>query len=506
MAEVIDLRTATIDISKVDPEKINLGTDMQDCAIIARTYERAAHATPTEAAVFATLNRQLENNLSFSKAAEIAMSGYLRSPEDSAKAFTTQATTLSAEAGISPGASSGGASSQLDTFLQGLKLGSTDTSTLGSTFGNTMMDAIKNCIPCGLRLEAFLELNPSADLLSALEMDLKNKLDSLMSVIDLLKNISSYQNICDLIDMLSFMCPADLQKLIVALMALFLLDVPELDGLIDILAQLIAPIFAPIFVAITSLLDQFISLVTNPLECVVDAFEQQISALNFEISVDGSKIKVQTGGKDAVEDIKEELKEMRKEMNDFSSGVKDSLSQLTELIQEAISTLKARLDFYIAEIKAMMAEFGLGDGSYLRLSLRKLNIVRFISFIVAIVTALATGDAVCSENKTPTNSQIDSFFNNFLNPNSAFNMWVGDDGEIHVDEKTLGTDTAILSNSGNVFQFEGDDLLDSSVLQTTENIRKALAEPIQIVTPCRFNTSASEADKVVQWIAELNQS
>jgi hypothetical protein len=184
-------------------------------------------------------------------------------------------------------------------------------------------------------------------------------------------------------------------------------------------------------------------------------------------------------------------------MNQFSSGIKNSLQELTDLIEEAIAAVKDKLDFYLAEIKAMLAELGLGDGSYLRLSLRKLTIVRFISFIVAIVGALASGEAVCKQNKTPTASEIDNFFNNYLNPNSSFDMWVGEDGNIHIAEPGL-------PNAGNVFQFKGNDLLDSSVLKKTQSIEQALTTPIQVVTPCRFATTSSDSDKVNQWISELS--
>jgi len=504
---VIDLRT--IDMSKVDPETVNLGTDAQDCALIARTYERAAHSTPTEAAVFATFNRQLGNMQLFSNSAITSLSSYIQSPKDAAATANTQASDLATSAGVSPNSTTGGTttSTSFDSLLQSFNAGKTSSSTLGSSFGNTLLDWAKDCIPCSLRLTAFLELNPTTDLLGVLEDDLENKLASLMSIIDMLQNLLEYDNFCDLLNMLSFMCIPDLQRLIATLMALLLLDVPDLDGLIDLLAQMIAPIFAPIFMSMTTLLDQFVLLVTSPLECVVDAFEQQINKLNMEINFKGETVAITSTTQTGTQEVQDELDDMYSQMNSMSSGLKSSLQELTDLVDEAIQKLKNRLAFYIEEIKAMLGEFGLGDATYLRLSMRKLTIIRMISFIVAVITAMAQGHDACSgDGKTPSTDAIDNFFNTFLNPQSAFNMWVDDKGLIHVDEKVASLDVSILSSDGNVFEFEGEDLLSPTITQTTQQISQALTVPTTKTLPCRLDTPVAEANKVNRWMAELDKS
>jgi hypothetical protein len=71
------------ELIKVDPERIKVGTDLQDSCLIAHAYERGAHYTAKEAAVFATLNRHVDNYRHISKGASAMLKAYLYAPENS---------------------------------------------------------------------------------------------------------------------------------------------------------------------------------------------------------------------------------------------------------------------------------------------------------------------------------------------------------------------------------------------------------------------------------------
>lgn len=448
----------TIDPSKIDPSKINFGTCLQDCSLIAQIYERGAHSTPTETAVFVTMSRILENNRGFASNAAETLGSYLRQP--------AQPNTDT----------SNGITTNTQNSFQGLVVENTDISTLGESFGKSLMDWMKDCIPCQARLIALLELHPNIDLLGALEADLKAKLAMLMDLANVFNNIDIYGDFCSLLGLLNFMCIPDLQKLIALFSSLLANQALELDGFIGLLQGLIAPLFSPILMSITSLLDQFAAIILSPLQCIIDSINEQLRKLNYQ--VDGTK---------ALEPLKSGLMELKNQ------------------IIEGERYIKNKLNFYIEQIKTLLGEVGAGDTAYLKAMLRKLMLVRLIAFIVAIITALSKGQSVCSPGKPPETSELDNFFNNFLNPNSSFNLWIDSNGEIQITDKNPDfPDT--LPDGSSVLKYEGDDVIianpDLEIQIST--VQKALTQQVFIKTPCRFDTTVNEAEKVNQWISEMN--
>ncbi len=443
-----------VDYTKIDPEKLDLGTCNQTCALICQTYERGAHNTYKESAVFATLNRLLENSNTFASSAVESLQGYIRQPAQSVS--DTQST---------------GTDAATEATLQGMKIGNTDVSTVGDAFGKSLMDWMKNCIPCQGRLLALLELHPHIDLLGALEADLKARLAMLMDLANLFSNIDIYADLCALLSLLNFMCIPDLQRLIAMFVALLANMAFELDGLIGILQGLIAPLFAPIMMAITSLLDQFSLTVLSPVDCIIDAIDEQLRKMDYEIA---------HGASEAV------------------GSLKGGMAEMKNSIIEAKNFIKQKLQFYIDQVKAMLGELGFGDVAYLKASLKKLFLIRMIGFIIAVIAAISKGQAVCSPGKTPEASELDNFFNNFMNPNSSFNMWVDDQGNIRVDEKVP------LSNDPNMLTFEGDNLLNSELVQQIQQTAAALTQTTSAKIPCRLEVQAEDVSKVNRWVAELD--
>jgi hypothetical protein len=478
-----------INTRAIDPDIVDLGTRQQDCALIANTFERGAHATPTEAALFATLSRTIQNNKQFASTIQNSLGMYLNAPQEDAASAAEQAEGFAAEAG-----GAGGTSVQTDHIMQALNVGTQQQATYGDSFGDKLMNLARECIPCDVRLMAFLELHPDIDLLGTLENHLLTQLEALQKTAEMLTNLDAYNDLCTLLDLLSVTCIPDLQRIVALLMALFMLQVPQLDGLIGMLQGLIAPIFAPLLMQIATLLDQFTALVTKPLDCVVDAINAQLEKLNVEAP--NFELDIQLEKDNPVTELSSSLKELNMQL------------------QEGIQQMKKKMEFYVDQVKAMLDEVGGTDAAYLKTKLQLLQITRLVAFVTAIINALAKGHAACSEDKVPETSEVDNFFQNFLNPNGPFNLWIDDAGQIHIDEKVAGFDEVVDSPSaegplpqfGNVLQFEGDTLLDPSVAEAVEQVSAQLTEPVRVIIPCRLETSTGDMDQVNKWIEELNRA
>src|SRR5574343_1346110 len=157
-----------LDIESVDPETLDIGTELQDSALIAQMFERGAHSTYTESAVYATFSRTLVTSKTSGSAIKTSLYSYFRHPEES-----------NSSDGIVAGNQEG---------LIGLSFGTTSVPVSMNDFGNTLLDYAKNCIPCVDRILALAELKPHIDFLGALEGVLKGRLKFLSELGNLLNN------------------------------------------------------------------------------------------------------------------------------------------------------------------------------------------------------------------------------------------------------------------------------------------------------------------------------
>lgn len=457
---------SNLDINSIDVNALDFGTELQDYALIANTFERASHTIPTEAAVFAPLSRSLDNTQSFSEAATTSLNSYLVAPQTNADESVKQAAMFGSSF-------QQGTQSPINTDLQSLNIGDTFNSIKSAgSFGDALFKFARDCIPCTDRLLAFIEMHPNVNLLAVLEADLKARLLHIANIGKMLKNLDINSDLCKLLELLSFMCIPDLQRIIATIMALFLMENGELDLLIGVLQIVIAPIFTPILMAITSLLDQFNLMVTSPLDCVIDAINQQLKKLNYQLNPDNPLQALNTG-----------------------------LAELNKAIQDGKKKIQDRLAFYIEQIKAMLGELTIGDGAYLEISLRKLKYVRLIALVIAVISAITKGQLECGQKgENISDSELDNFLNNFLNPNNGFSLWIDENGQLNVDEKQ-----EVLPTTENVFQFEGDKLIDKTTIQLFKDAQEALFSPTRVIIPCRLKTNLQDVDQVNTWIEELSK-
>lgn len=448
-----------------------LGTCLEDCTLICNTFERSAHSDMREEAVFATIARELETTRTFSNSIQKIIASYLQTPTSSSM---TQQEAITQFESLSTGISNVGTKEFDGGQLTDLSIGDTEISIPDSSFGKDLQDWARDCIPCGDRLLSLVEVFPSTDFIAALRVDILARIEIINDIIGMLGNFNIYGDYCELMGLLSFMCIPDLQRLIAILTSLIAFDIPKLDGAIDLIKGLIAPIFMPIIMSITTLLDQFSLVVLSPVDCIIEHINLQLKKLNAELDSNSP-------------------------LHELSSGI----AMLNRGIIEGKEAIQEKLAFYINNAKALLSETAGGGSAYLKIGIRKLQFVRLISFIAAIITAINKGQLACSkEGRSPSISEIDNFFSNFLNPNIPYNVSVNVDGDILID--------SVVPNSIRGVDIDGEDAVSApefgSIDEKVEDLKSRVVEYVQISIPCTMKTKPGESDKINKWIQELNKA
>ena len=528
-------------LTNIDPERISLGTEVQDAALIAQTYERGSAYTPSEAAVFATLNRHLDNYRSVTKGVSAMLKTYTMVPTDSLSSILATQSKLAKDAKVViPGGAAGGAGVNTgaaqgqQSTTQAVKINTTDdrhpTDQGYGIKGASLASWAHDCIPCSFKPSTWLQVKPGIDLTNILKVGLQGVLNFLNGIGDLLRNLDVFGDLCSLLDMFNFICIPDMQRILMLLSALLMFEMPSLAGLIGMVQCLIAPLFSGLLSSLMGLLDQFSLLIANPLQCIVDALTKQLGKLpkgqatnppplkageqppppqnnifkvasNATRAVGGkpSTVKSVQQGEQKVSNftntVNSGVKTTMQDANAVAAGVGNSVEILRNFLQNAIMWLKNKIAYYLGDFKALMGEMANTSGGYIGASLKKLQIIRLISFITALVTALASGSNVCSKETMPEKSAINNFYANYLSPTSPFNFKIDDQGQIHLDEKKSSIG---LPNAKNVVEFEGRPL----VAQVAQN----LLQPVMVVKVCRLEVTTEETNTLNQYIAELNQS
>jgi hypothetical protein len=488
---VDDLKNVDIeDLKGIDPDKIKLGTDLEDCMLIVQTFERGAHSTPSEAAVFASLHSSLENSKAISRSVMKSMDNYLTPPAVSSGDTIASTSKFAAEAGVVVQTPSGqgtdGTSTPTDEMHRGLEIPGFTTmentfyTMAGQSAGDAVMTAIRDCIPCLLRISSYLELYPHPNIINMLKKHLFDGIANILSVARVLSNVSIWNDFCALLNFLSFMCIPDLQRLLSLLMALFMLEWPTLDGLVGMLRGLIAPLLMPLLMCLLSLLDLFVLIVRNPLDCIIDSLNEQLNKVWYEIGPD-SKVE------------------------QWRATVGSGVATLNEFMVKARDRIDARMDMYMSECRALMGGLNENDTIYIASQLRKLQLVRMIMFITSVILAITKGHSACSgSGRSPENEELNNFFDNFVNPHGPFTAFVDPEGNIVVEEKVpeLAGTLKELPGIQDVLEFEGTELMEFR--ETFQQTAAILTEPTRAVIPCHLEVTTDEVAMIREYMAELN--
>jgi hypothetical protein len=135
---------------------------------------------------------------------------------------------------------------------------------------------LTECVPCFDRLLDGMQLLPDGDLLEIHALNIKIRTDLLDKIRELFKDPGAFIDICELLKMLSHLCPQDLLA-ILALLTQYLAKL-NLDFRfnLDFIIQLVGPILSPFLDALSAWLDKWIQLILTPIICVVDHINETI--------------------------------------------------------------------------------------------------------------------------------------------------------------------------------------------------------------------------------------
>lgn len=203
------------------------------------------------------------------------------------------------------------------------------------------------------------------------------------------------------------------------------------------------------------------------------------------------------------------------------SSFKGLLFELVTFLREAVQKLEAFVSETVGEFKKLYAEFGNGSGRFIDLMGRKLALIQMIAAIKSILDFLKNGPDCEDENE-----EIEIVANS-LSLEQGFRVFVDEQGNINIqeDEEDLNdalrdvveaignasepleppdnekTDTLDPSEKiKSLIEFTGDPQLDTTIARAVE----ALTTPARVKFKCPLQTSVANAEKVNEWIAELN--
>jgi len=238
------------------------------------------------------------------------------------------------------------------------------------------------------------------------------------------------------------------------------------------------PILMPILSGIVNMLDEFDLLVSSPLECVLDAISEQLNKIN----VDGTTQKQIN-----------QLQELKKEADPQAAieiAIGLGLTELYKATADGRNYIKTKAEFYTTAFRKAIKDYTGDSQNYLQLAAQKQRALQLIRLIASIIELKKKEQLLCQPGQTPSQRELNNFFNNFFNPNSRFKIAIDPDGTIRVEE-----DAPILyqieepGKGAKILEYEPEDLLK---------------KPAMAVFRCSFHTNASDVGKVNKWIQELN--
>jgi len=171
-----------------------------------------------------------------------------------------------------------------DSFMNGLRSRQQDfdytkifgSDTSAKTKGEQVGKMLTECVPCFDRLLDLDALIPDGDLLEVHALNIKMRTDILDQIKGLFRDPGLYIDICELLNLLSSLCPQDLLALLVLLSNYLAKLNLDIKFNIDFIINLIGAIMSPFLDALAQWLDKLIQMLVAPMLCVVDHINEVI--------------------------------------------------------------------------------------------------------------------------------------------------------------------------------------------------------------------------------------
>lgn len=280
-------------------------TEVADCQIIAKHFERGAAYSTTEESVFALMTPLLTTSRIQSKGIsnQIQSREALTSLQSSQQKIQTSPDTLGVTTSGAVNLQNLDKADEKDegmfTTIRGnffpgrngevepiapVTAAGTPRAT-ASIFGNIFNS---KCIPCGDRLNMSGELSFKAEVLSPYfkywRAWLQQHIQMLQDMLKMFNDTNGYVDLCALIKFLKeFICVPDLARMLSALMALLSRVNFDISGVFDLILQIVAPLLQPFLSNFVDMLQRYILLIIKPIECIINAIQNILTKLDYNV-------------------------------------------------------------------------------------------------------------------------------------------------------------------------------------------------------------------------------
>jgi len=227
-----------------------------------------------------------------------------------------------------------------DAFMNGLRSREQDfdyrkifgSDTSAKTKGEQVGKLLTECIPCFDRLLDLDGLLPDGDLLEVHLLNIKMRTDILDQIRDLFKDPGMYLDICELLNLLSGLCPQDLLAML-ALLTNYLAKLNlDVKFNVDFIINLVGAILSPFLDALAQWLDKLVQMLIAPMLCVVDHINEVI------ILAQNAKIPFSQASVSAEADIGVALPTHKNFSSDVGAGVEPTERQWANGEMERFNT------------------------------------------------------------------------------------------------------------------------------------------------------------------------
>lgn len=152
---------------------------------------------------------------------------------------------------------------------------------------------ISECVPCFNRLLDGAQLLPDGDLLEVHALNTNVRVDLLKEIKSLFDSPGFYVDTCELLRLLSHMCPQDLLAISMILTQFLAKLNLDIEFNIDFIVSLVGSVLSPFLDEISSWLDKWIQLILEPGICVLDHINETILiAQDAQIPLSGTEVSV----------------------------------------------------------------------------------------------------------------------------------------------------------------------------------------------------------------------
>jgi hypothetical protein len=289
---------ALIDDSAV---KVNLNNPRaaHDYTLIIGAFEKKSTDQTREASVLAPSYKDVYSTRNFSQRVQEQMNYYPGIHQASGQPTYDPFYTNAKDASSEKLNFWNNALDNPNSFMNGLRSKEQDfdyTSIFGSDASaeeraKNIGKLITECVPCFDRLLDLDNLLPSGDLLEVHLLNIKIRSDLLQQIADLFNNPGDYIDICELLNLLSSICPQDLLAMLALLTQVLAKMNLDVKFNLDFIVSLVGPILSPFLNALSQWLDKWIQLILGPMICVVDHINETIiTAQQFKIPFQEARI------------------------------------------------------------------------------------------------------------------------------------------------------------------------------------------------------------------------